>query len=512
MAEHDVILEMKNISKSFPGVKALDNVSFALKKGTVHALMGENGAGKSTLMKCAFGLYFADEGEIILEGRKVNFHSPLDGIQNGITMIHQELNPVLRRSMAENIWIGRIPVKKILGFPVVDHKKLYADTQELFDKLNMKHINPRTQPIGLSASIVQLGEIARAVSYGSKVIIMDEPTSSLTYSETEILFDIIRRLTSEGVAIVYISHKIDEILRISDQVTILRDGKSVGTWTAGELTPELIVNRMVGREMANWFPELDNTPGEVIMEVENYTSVNPFSFKNCSFNLRKGEILGIGGLVGSQRTELVEGIFGIRNRISGTIKINGKEVAINNSVDAIDNKMGLLTEERRATGIIAGLTVMDNMTVASLKKNYSNKLGFLKLKKMVTDSEEYVRHLRIRTPSLRTRILDLSGGNQQKVLVARWLMSHPDILILDEPTRGIDVGAKFEIYTIMLDLAKEGKAVLMISSEMPELIGMSNRILVMCEGQVSGILDGKTATEEKVMEYASKVGGLGEDA
>jgi len=507
MPDHEIILEMKNVSKSFPGVKALDDVSFTLKKGTVHSLLGENGAGKSTLMKCAFGLYDADEGEIILDGEHVKFSSALEGLKHGISMIHQELNPVPRRSLAENIWIGRVPAKRVLGLPFVDHKKMYDDTQKLFDDLHMTHINPRTHAMAVSASIIQLCDIARSVSYGAKIIIMDEPTSSLTATETQLLFDIIRRLTAQGVGIIYISHKIDEILQISDEVTIMRDGKNVGTWDANELTEAMIVSNMVGREMTNWFPEKDNVPGDILLEVNNFTSAYDNSFKDCSFTVRKGEIFGIGGLVGAQRTELVEAVFGDRSIKSGEVFINGKKASIKHARDAIRSGMGLVTEERRATGIFPGLPVLDNVVVASLPY-YTNAMGFLKLKNMRADSEEYVEAMRIRTPSLKTLMRNLSGGNQQKVIISRWLMNKPDILILDEPTRGIDVGAKYEIYKIMLDLAKQGKAIIMISSELPELIAMSDRILVMCEGQASGILEGEDMVETKIMELASRVGGM----
>ena len=507
MAEHEVILEMKNICKTFPGVRALDNVSFTLKKGTVHSLMGENGAGKSTLMKCAFGLYDIDEGEVTLEGENVRFSSALEGLQHGISMIHQELNPIPRRSLAENIWIGRIPVKKFLGLSFVDHKKMYDDTQALFDDLHMSHINPQAQAMTVSASIIQLCDIARSVSYGAKIIIMDEPTSSLTGAETQLLFQIIRRLTSQGVGIVYISHKIDEILQISDEVTIMRDGKNVGTWEAGELTEAKIVSNMVGREMSNWFPVKDNVPGEKYLEVKNYSSIYDNSFQDCSFSVRKGEIFGVGGLVGAQRTELLEAVFGDRSISSGELFIGGEKVSVKSTTDAIKHNMGLLTEERRATGIFPGLSVLDNVSVASLP-HYSNALGFLKLKELRADTEAHIEALSIKTPSMKTMMANLSGGNQQKVIVSRWLMNNPDILILDEPTRGIDVGAKYEIYNIMLDLAKQGKTIIMISSELPELLAMSDRVMVMCEGRVSAILEGDDLNEATVMEYASRVGGL----
>ena len=488
MEDKSIILEMKNISKSFPGVKALNGVSFTLRPGTVHALMGENGAGKSTLMKCAFGLYDPDEGEVYFKGEKVHFDNPRQGLEAGISMIHQELNPIRRRSIAENIWVGRMPEKKIAGLSFIDHKKMYEETKRLFDQLHM-NVDPRTQAIELSSSVLQLGEIARSISYGAKVIIMDEPTSSLTETETATLFEVIRKLTSEGIAIVYISHKIDEILKISDEVTIMRDGCKIGTWPAEELTEELIVNRMVGRQMDNWFPELDN---------------KPMSFQDCSFQLRRGEILGLGGLVGAQRTELMEALFGIRSVQSGEVYKDGKKISIKSSADAIANKIGLLTEERRATGIIPGASVLDNTVIAKLGE-YSNVMGILDLKKCRQDTDEYIKTMNIKTPTRDTRIADLSGGNQQKVLLARWLLTNPDILILDEPTRGIDVGAKYEIYTIMLNLAKEGKSIIMISSEMPELMGMSNRVMIMCEGHVTGFLEGTDIDDSKIMQFASKV-------
>ncbi len=504
MEDKKVVLELKNISKSFPGVKALDGVSFTLKKGTVHALMGENGAGKSTLMKCAFGLYDPDEGEVYFNGEKVHFENPRQGLEAGISMIHQELNPIRRRSIAENIWAGRMPEKKIAGISFIDHKKMYQDTQKLFDELHIS-ADPKTQAIELSSSILQLGEIARSISYGAKVIIMDEPTSSLTEAETVTLFEVIHRLTADGIAIVYISHKIDEILQISHEVTIMRDGCKIGTWPANELTEELIVNRMVGRQMDNWFPTLDNTPGDVILEVKNFTSPNSMSFQDCSFTLRRGEILGIGGLVGAQRTELMEALFGVRAVKSGEIYKNGEKIEIHSSADAIANKIGLLTEERRATGIIPGASILDNTVLAKLKA-FSNKLGMLNLKACREGTDQYIQAMNIKTPGRDTRISDLSGGNQQKVLLARWLLTEPDILILDEPTRGIDVGAKYEIYTIMLNLAKQGKSIIMISSEMPELIGMSNRVMIMCEGHVTGFLEGEDIVDSRIMQLASKVG------
>lgn len=379
---------------------------------------------------------------------------------------------------------------------------MYRDTQSLFTNLGMD-INPKVKVGNMSVSKVQSMEIAKAVSYDSKVIIMDEPTSSLTENEVEHLFKIICDLKSRGVAVIYISHKIEEILQISDEVTIMRDGKRIGTWLATELTNDLIISRMVGRDLTNRFPERDNIPGEVVLKVDNLTSPFPKSFKNISFELRRGEILGIGGLVGAQRTELIEALFGIRSIESGSINLNGKKTRIKSPVVAKKYKMALLTEERRVTGIFSVLSVLENTLMANLQR-YVTPYLLLDEKSRKRDAEKSIQLLRVKTPSIRTLIKDLSGGNQQKVLLARWLLTEPDILLLDEPTRGIDVGAKYEIYTIIADLAKQGKSIIMISSEMPELLGMSDRIMVMCEGRLSGFVNGSDATQEEIMRLATK--------
>jgi methyl-galactoside transport system ATP-binding protein len=502
MADSVNIVEMRGISKSFPGVKALDDVNVNVRAGSVHALMGENGAGKSTLMKCLFGIYEPDEGEIVLAGRKVTFAGTRQALDAGISMIHQELHPIPFRSVMENIWLGRYPVRGIGPFQFVNHKKMYRDTKKLFDDLDMS-IDPKVWVQNLSVSKIQSMEIARAVSYNAKVIIMDEPTSSLTENEVKHLFKIIRKLRDEGRSIIYISHKMEEILEIADEVTIMRDGQVVGTYPSGELTTDLIIKRMVGRDLTNRFPPRENVPGEVVFKVEGLTSANPRSFKDVSFELRKGEILGFGGLVGAQRTELVESIFGMRLIKSGKIWIGGKEVTIQNPIQAKSHKIALLTEERRTTGIFPVLSVLDNTLIANIG-SYISKFRLLNTKRGVRDVDKIVETLRVKTPSTATLIQNLSGGNQQKVIVARWLLTEPEILILDEPTRGIDVGAKYEIYTIIADLAKRGKSIIMISSEMPELLGMSDRIMVMCEGRATGILDGKTATQERIMELATE--------
>lgn len=494
----EYILEMKNITKVFPGVKALDDVTLKVRKGTVHALMGENGAGKSTLMKCLFGIYHEDGGEIILDGKKMEINNSKQALDLGVSMIHQELHPIRYRPVMENIWLGRFPMKGI----AVDKKEMIRKTKELFKDIDL-NINPEVLAGTLSASNLQLVEIAKAVSYNSKIIIMDEPTSSLTENETEHLFKIIRKLQEKGCAIIYISHKMEEILKISDEVTIMRDGKGVGTWPAKELTTDLIIKRMVGRDMTNRFPTKTYIPGEeVVLKVENFSSPIPKSFQKVSFELRKGEILGIGGLVGAQRTELVEAIFGLREIESGSIEKDGKPINIKSPKDAISLGFALLTEERRASGIFGILSVLDNTVIAN-QKSYS-QIGVLNDSKRYEAAKSSNKNLRTKTPSMEELIQNLSGGNQQKVLIARWLLTNPDILILDEPTRGIDVGAKFEIYTIMHELVKQGKSVIMISSEMPELLGMSDRIMVMCEGKVTGILDGKHADQVEVMNYATK--------
>lgn len=502
MNESDYLLEMNNISKEFPGVKALDNVTLKVRAGSVHALMGENGAGKSTLMKCIFGIYKQDAGEILLNGERVDTNSSKDALNLGIAMIHQELHPVKYRSVMENMWLGRFPLKSYGPVKLVDEKKMYKATEELFKSLDID-IKPNTIVENLSVSKIQQMEIAKAISYNSKVIIMDEPTSSLTENEVEHLFRIIRDLRSKGVAIIYISHKMEEILQISDEVSIMRDGKKIGTWNAEELTTDVIISKMVGRDLSNRFPDRDNKPGEVVLEVEGLSSPFPKSFKEVSFGVRRGEILGIGGLVGAQRTELLEALFGLRTVESGKIFINGEEVKIKSPIDAKKHKIALLTEERRSTGIFPILSVLENTVIANMPR-YVTTFGLLDDKKRKSDTEKGINMLRTKTPSIKTLIKDLSGGNQQKVLLARWLLTEPDILILDEPTRGIDVGAKYEIYTIITKLAKEGKSIIMISSEMPELLGMSDRIMVMCEGRLSGIIDGKNATEEEVMRLATK--------
>ena len=500
----EYVLEMTGVCKSFPGVKALDHAQLKLHPGKVHALMGENGAGKSTLMKCMFGIYKMDEGQIKIDGQPVTIQDPMDALKKGIAMVHQELQPIPARTVGENIFLGRYPMKKFLGFiPMIDHDKMYADTAELLKKVRM-NFDPRQKVGELSVSQMQSVEIAKAVSANCRVLILDEPTSSLTQNEVEALFRIIEDLKAENVAIVYISHKMAEIRQIADDITIMRDGTYVGTWPAAEMTTEDIITKMVGRELTNVYPERKNKPGEVVMEVKNLSSIHEKSFQDVSFTLRKGEILGFGGLVGAQRTELLEGVFGMRAIKSGEIYIKGKKVNIKHPADAMKAGIGLITEDRRGNGIFGCLSIKDNVGVSIYNKHL--KAGFVLDHKTINGIvDDSIKKLRIKTPNMQEHIANLSGGNQQKVIVARWLANDPDILIMDEPTRGIDVGAKHEIYEIMNDLAAEGKAIIMISSEMAELLGMSDRVYVMCNGKMRGELtEENEMTQEHVMSYATK--------
>lgn len=491
------LLEMNDIEKQFPGVKALDHAKLKLRAGTVHALMGENGAGKSTLMKCLFGIYKADAGQIIIDGKDTNFTGPKNALDNGVAMVHQELNQVLKRSVMENIWLGRFPKK----YGLIDHKLMYDKTKEVFDELDIP-VDPRTMIGKLSVSQRQMVEIAKAVSYNAKILVLDEPTSSLTQEEVEHLFVIINKLRDRGVAMVYISHKMEEILRISNEVTIMRDGQWIATETAADLTTDKIIKLMVGRDLTERFPPKTNVPGDVVLDVKNLTGKYMPSCKDVSFQLRKGEILGVAGLVGSRRTELLETIFGIAHHESGEIIKDGKVVNNKDSRAAINNGFAMLTEERRATGIFGGMNITFNSVIANLEK-YKKRL-FLSNSKMNSDTKWVIDSMRVKTPSHRTAIRSLSGGNQQKVILGRWLLTKPDILLLDEPTRGIDVGAKYEIYQLIINLANEGKSVIVVSSEMPELLGICDRIMVMSNGRLSGILDIKDATQEEIMRLAAQ--------
>ena len=473
---------MLDIEKQFPGVKALDHARLQLRPGSIHALMGENGAGKSTLMKCLFGIYKKDAGSIRMNGKEINFTSPRNALDHGVAMVHQELNQVLYRSVMENMWLGRFPLKAGL----VDHKKMYNDTKAVLDDLEIK-VDPKAIIGTMAVSQRQMLEIAKAVSYNAKILVLDEPTSSLTSEEVEHLFRIMRRLCEQGVGIIYISHKMDEIKRISDEVTIMRDGQWISTDKTENLSTDDIIKRMVNREMTNRFPAKDNVPGDVLMEVSHLTGKYMPTCQDVSFGLRAGEVLGVAGLVGSRRTELLSTIFGIMARESGEIKLNGKPISNKTPRQSIKNGFAMLTEERRATGIFPYASILFNTVISNLGSYQRGPL--LSDKKMTTDTDWSISSMHIKTPSQKTLIKNLSGGNQQKVILGRWLLTKPDVLLLDEPTRGIDVGAKYEIYELILQLAKQGKAVMMVSSEMPELIGICDRILVMSNGHMAGILE-----------------------
>lgn len=496
-ATREYLLEMTHVSKSFPGVKALDNVNLNVRPHSVHALMGENGAGKSTLLKCLFGIYKKDAGTILFQGREVDFKSSKDALENGVSMVHQELNLVLQRSVMDNMWLGRYPKKGLF----VDQEKMYRDTKAIFAELDIA-IDPRDKVADLSVSQMQMIEIAKAFSYDAQIVIMDEPTSSLTEKEVAHLFSIIRKLKDRGCGIVYISHKMEEIFQLCDEITILRDGQWITTQPLQGLDMDQIIAMMVGRSLNQRFPDKSNVPGEVILEVRHLTSLRQPSIRDISFDLHKGEILGIAGLVGARRTDIVETLFGIREKVAGTIRLHGKAINNHSANEAINHGFALVTEERRSTGIYAFLDIGFNALISNIKK-YRGSLGLLDNKRMKSDTQWVIEAMRVKTPGAHTSIGSLSGGNQQKVIIGRWLLTQPEILMLDEPTRGIDVGAKFEIYQLIAELAKREKGIIIISSEMPELLGITDRILVMSNGQVAGIVETKSTTQNEILRLAS---------
>jgi len=494
----DILLDMRNISKTFPGVRALDNVSLSVRKGTVHALMGENGAGKSTLMKCLFGIYSKDSGQVLLDGEPADFKSPREALENGVAMVHQELNQALKRTVADNIWLGRYP--KTFG-AFVDEGEMRRRCTEIFDSLGIR-VDPSRVMSTLSVSTRQMVEIAKAVSYDARVIVFDEPTSSLTHDETEQLFRIIDSLKKKGCAIIYISHKMEEILRISDDVTVMRDGCHVATSPASELTMDKLIRLMVGRELTERFPERLSCSEETVLAVKGLTGAYS-RLRDVSFTVRRGEIVGVAGLGGSGRTELLETLFGTAEKRSGEIYLNGALIRNRNPRESIKNGFALITEERRRSGIFGILDITENTVISSLRQYVRGP--FLSAGRMKKETRRMIGAMRIKTPSDRTKIRTLSGGNQQKVIMGRWLLTEPQVFLMDEPTRGIDVGAKYEIYSLIRDLAAKGKCVMMVSSEMPELLGICHRILVMSDGKLAGELDAGSATQEQIMALASGI-------
>ncbi|MBC8587218.1 sugar ABC transporter ATP-binding protein [Paratissierella segnis] len=497
MENNEYLLQMKDIKKRFPGVMALKGVDLNVGYGEIHALVGENGAGKSTLMKCLLGIYPPTSGEIYFDGKLIKNYNVAEALKIGISMIHQEISPILYRPIMENIWSGREPLTK---FGLVDHKKMYESTKKLLEEIELDE-DPMNIAANLTVAKLQLIEIAKAISYDAKLIIMDEPTSALPSKEVEGLFKIMKKLKSEGRSIIYISHKIDEIYAITDKVSVLRDGEYIGTEDTNKLSKDKLIKMMVGRNIDDMFPKTPCDIKDVYLEVKNLSHSR--YFQDISFNVRKGEILGIAGLVGSGRTEIIESIFGIRNFDSGEIFINGEKVEIKSPIDAIDKKMAFLTEDRRQTGIFPMLDVEFNLTLANILK-YVKKSKLIDYKNLKEDCNKFIDTISIKTPSPKHKIENLSGGNQQKVLVAKWLLTEPDILFLDEPTRGIDVGAKSEIHKLISMLASQGKCIVMVSSELPEIIGMSDRIIVVHEGKITSILDNnENITQELIMEYAT---------
>ncbi len=497
MAEPLVLME--GIDKSFPGVHALDNCRFELLPGEVHALVGENGAGKSTLMKVLTGIYKKDAGRILINGRQVEIESVRAAQALGISMIHQELNLVPHLSVAQNVYIGREPRRA--GGIMLDEAAINEATQQLFKRMNLA-IDPRTRVADLSVAKQQMVEIAKALSFDSQVLIMDEPTAALTETEIDELFTIIRDLRSKGVGIVHISHRLEELKQISDRVTVMRDGHYIATVPTKETSIEQIISMMVGRAVYESSPEVPDHPNrEVVLEVRNLNRGN--SLKEISFKLKRGEILGFAGLMGAGRTEVARAIFGADRVDSGEFYIKGKRVHLNSPRAAVRHGIGYLSEDRKHYGLALGMDVESNIVLASMER-FLGALGWLNSSDTRATASRYVDALSIKTPSLQQRVKNLSGGNQQKVVIGKWLTADTEILIFDEPTRGIDVGAKGEIYRLLNDLAHQGKAIIMISSELPEILRMSHRIVVMCEGRITGELDSSEATQEAIMTLATQ--------
>ncbi len=495
----EVLLKMEAISKAFPGVQALSNVQFELRAGEVHSLLGENGAGKSTLMKVLTGIYQKDEGTITYLGEKVEIPDPKTAQDSGISIIHQELNLMPDLTVAQNIFIGREPRSKVKF--LLDEHELNNRTQKLFDELNL-NLDPRAYISDLTVAKQQMVEIAKALSFNAKILIMDEPTAALTDSEIDTLFEIIDSLRKNGVGIVYISHRMEELKRITDRITIMRDGTYIDTVITKEVPIDKIISMMVGRQIYDTSkPMVESGTDEVVLKVEN---LNQGGFlKDINFELKKGEILGFAGLMGAGRTEVARAIFGADRIDSGDIYINGKKVQINSPNDAVHHGIGYLSEDRKRYGLMVNMDVKTNISIASIK-SFSNQIGFASDSKISKVSKEMVQKLGVKTPSINQELKNLSGGNQQKVVIAKWLTRDCDILIFDEPTRGIDVGAKGEIYKLLNELAEQGKSIIMISSELPEILRMSHRVIVMCEGRITGELDYESATQEVIMSYATK--------
>ncbi|MGL6199029.1 MAG: sugar ABC transporter ATP-binding protein [Lachnospiraceae bacterium] len=500
MPDQEYLLEMHNVVKEFPGVRALDGVNLKVQPSEVHVICGENGAGKSTLMKIINGTYTADGGEMYFKGEKVGAHDVQSTIQMGIAMIYQELNPIMDMTIAENIYLGREPISG--GF--VDFKKMYSDAQALLDSLEIPY-KAKTKMNGLSLAGCQLVEIAKAISMNASLIIMDEPSSAIGDDEIEVLFKQIFSLKKKSVGIVYITHKMDEIFRIADTITVIRDGKWVITDAASKLNPDLLIKHMVGREIGNIFQKDETIPiGDVVFKVENLTQskADGGRFRDISFEVRSGEILGFAGMVGAGRSELMRAIFGLDPITSGDLYLNGEALKIKCSQDAVNAGIAMINEDRRGYGLILGSSICDNISLVNLDKYVKN--GLVNDKLITEDCKEMMELLKIKASDKDVVVGNLSGGNQQKVVLAKWLVGNVKVLILDEPTRGIDVGAKSEIHKLMCELARQGMAIIMISSELPEILGISDRVVVVQEGRISGVLNRTEVTQEKIMKLATK--------
>ena len=496
--EPNLLLKMEGISKAFPGVQALSEAHFELRHGEVHALVGENGAGKSTLMKILGGIYNKDAGKILLDGQEVEIHNPRMAQRLGISIVHQELNLMPHLTVAQNIFIGREP--RAMGGFVVDDKTTNVQAEGLFRMLNLR-LDPNTKVADLTVAKQQMVEIAKALSFNARILVMDEPTAALTETEIEELFTVIRQLREKGVGIVHISHRLEELKQISNRVTVMRDGKYIETLQMTEVPIEKIISLMVGRTIYEAAPELPENPNqEVVLEVRNLSRGRVL--KEVSFDLKKGEILGFAGLIGAGRTEVARVVFGADGLDAGEIYIKGKKVHIKSPGDAVAHGIGYLSEDRKRYGLALGMDVKENIVLSAMKQ-FLNWLGWMDFKKASMRGQEMIKALNIKTPSLEQKVKFLSGGNQQKVVIGKWLTANTDILIFDEPTRGIDVGAKSEIYKLLNDLAQQGKAIIMISSELPEILRMSHRVVVMCEGRVTGILSSKEASQENIMKFAT---------
>ena len=492
----NTILEIKNLSKSFAKNKVLDGINLTLEKGSVLGLMGENGAGKSTMMKCLFGIYAKDEGQFIFDGRQINFKSPKEALENGVAMVHQELNQCLDRSVTDNLFLGRYPTHG----GIVDENKMLGEANKLFASLNM-NVNPGTIMRTMSVSQRQMVEIAKAVSYNAKIIVLDEPTSSLTEREVKKLFSIVNDLKSKGVSFMYISHKMDEVFEICDAVSVLRDGKLIMTKKTKETNMNELIAAMVGRSLDNRFPPVDNVPGRDYLEVSHLTTKFDPKLEDISFTVRKGEIFGLYGLVGAGRSELLESMFGIRTIASGRLILDGRPLRFKSSKDAMNYDFALVTEERKLNGMFGKDTIKFNTVITNLP-SYKQR-GVLNMKLMTDAANRQIRMMRTKCVSSEELITSLSGGNQQKVIIGKWMEREPNVFLLDEPTRGIDVGAKYEIYQLIIEMAKNGKTIIVVSSEMPEILGITNRIAVMSNHRLAGIVETKNTNQEELLRLSA---------